>query len=208
MSVLEWVFVNVFGMAGMPSGLELVFGFCALIGSVLFLLYFALVLIGGVFEGVVEGIFDIDIDMGSDFSFKAITFQGVVSFVMMFGLVGLAVLDADKSDTYAIFGGTIAGVGSMFVINKLFHMFYSLESDGTVQHSLSIGAKGTVYTRIKPDSPGEVQVTYQRALRTENAVAEDENTELKTGTMIEVVDVIGTTLVVRKIDRSLSTEEE
>jgi len=79
MSVLEWVFVNVFGMAGMPSGLELVFGFCALIGSVLFLLYFALVLIGGVFEGVVEGIFDIDIDMGSDFSFKAITFQGVVS---------------------------------------------------------------------------------------------------------------------------------
>ena len=208
MSVLEWVFVNVFGMAGMPSGLELVFGFCALIGSVLFLLYFALVLIGGVFEGVVEGIFDIDVDMGSDFSFKAITFQGVVSFVMMFGLVGLAVLDADKSDTYAIFGGTIAGVSSMFVINKLFHMFYSLESDGTVQHSRSIGAKGTVYSRIKPDSPGEVQVSYQQALRTENAVAEDENTELSTGTMIEVVDVIGTTLVVRKIDRSSSTEEE
>jgi membrane-bound ClpP family serine protease len=127
---------------------------------------------------------------------------------MMFGLVGLAVLDADKSDTYAIFGGTIAGVSSMFVINKLFHMFYSLESDGTVQHSLSIGAKGTVYTRIKPNSPGEVQVSYQQALRTENAVAEDENTELSTGTMIEVVDVIGTTLVVRKIDRSSSTEEE
>ncbi len=208
MSILEWVFVNIFGMAGMPSGLELVFGFSALIGSVLFLLYFALVLIGGVFEGVVEGIFDIDVDMGSDFTFKAITFQGVVSFVMMFGLVGLAVLDADKSDTYAIFGGTIAGVGSMLAINKLFHMFYSLESDGTVQHHLSIGAKGTVYTRIKPDTPGQVQVSYQQALRTESAVAEDESIELKTGTMIEVVDVIGTTLVVRKISRSSSNEEE
>ena len=184
----------------MPTGLELVFGFCALIGSMLFLLYFALVLIGGVFEGVVEGIFDIDIDMGSDFSFKAITFQGVVSFVMMFGLVGLAVLDAEKSDTYAIFGGTIAGMGSMLVINKLFHML--------PRSSDFASAKGTVYTRIKPDSPGEVQVTYQQALRTENAVAEDENTELDTGTMIEVVDIIGNTLVVRKIDRSSTNEEE
>jgi membrane-bound ClpP family serine protease len=208
MSILEWFFVNVFGMSGMPTGLELVFGFCALVGSLLFLLYFALVLIGGVFEGVVEGVFDIEVDMGSDFSFKAITFQGVVSFVMMFGLVGLAALDAEQSDTYAIFGGTIAGIGSMLVINKLFHMFYSLESDGTVQHSLSIGAKGTVYTRIRPDSPGQVQVSYQQALRTENAVAENENTELKSGTMIEVVDVIGTTLVVRKIDRSTTNEEE
>ena len=208
MSMLEWVFVNVFGMAGMPTGLELVFGFCALIGSVLFLLYFALVLIGGVFEGVVEGVFDIDVDMGSDFSFKAITFQGVVSFVMMFGLVGLAVLDSDKSDTYAIFGGTIAGIGSMLVINKLFHMFYSLESDGTVQHNLSIGAKGKVIARIRPDQPGEVQVSYQQALRTESAVAEDENAEFKTGTLIEVVDVIGTTLVVRKVSRTSKKEEE
>ncbi|DAC14599.1 MAG: hypothetical protein CMB51_06105 [Euryarchaeota archaeon] len=191
----------------MPTGLEMVFGFCALIGSLLFLLYFGLVLIGGVFEGVVEGVFDIDVDMGSDFSFKAITFQGVVAFVMMFGLVGLAVMQSTTNDTIAVFGGSVAGIMSMFAINKLFHMFYGLESDGTVQHNQAIGAKGLVTTRIRKGSPGEVQVTYQHALRTEAAVCEDEDMELSTGTMIEVVDVIGTRLIVRKYGSGQNEEE-
>ena len=201
------MFTNILGFEAMPTGLEMVFGFCALIGSLLFLLYFGLVLIGGVFEGVVEGIFDIDVDMGSDFSFKAITFQGVVAFVMMFGLVGLAVMQSTTNETIAVFGGAAAGIMSMFAINKLFHMFYGLESDGTVQHNQAIGAKGLVTTRIRKGSPGEVQVTYQHALRTEAAVCEDENMELGTGTMIEVVDVIGTRLIVKKHGTQQSEEE-
>tara|TARA_Y100001934_G_C12127123_1_gene666023 strand:+ start:140 stop:745 length:606 start_codon:yes stop_codon:yes gene_type:complete len=201
------MFTNILGFEAMPTGLEMVFGFCALIGSLLFLLYFGLVLIGGVFEGVVEGVFDIDVDMGSDFSFKAITFQGVVAFVMMFGLVGLAVMQSTTNDTIAVFGGSVAGIMSMFAINKLFHMFYGLESDGTVQHNQAIGAKGLVTTRIRKGSPGEVQVTYQHALRTEAAVCEDEDMELSTGTMIEVVDVIGTRLIVRKYGSGQNEEE-
>ncbi|MAK41925.1 MAG: hypothetical protein CL997_04480 [Euryarchaeota archaeon] len=201
------MFTNILGFEAMPTGLEMVFGFCALIGSLLFLLYFGLVLIGGVFEGVVEGVFDIDVDMGSDFSFKAITFQGVVAFVMMFGLVGLAVMQSTTNDTIAVFGGSVAGIMSMFAINKLFHMFYGLESDGTVQHNQAIGAKGLVTTRIRKGSPGEVQVTYQHALRTEAAVCEDEDMELSTGTMIEVVDVIGTRLIVRKYGSRQNEEE-
>ena len=201
------MFTNIMGFEAMPTGLEMVFGFCALIGSLLFLLYFGLVLIGGVFEGVVEGVFDIDVDMGSDFSFKAITFQGVVAFVMMFGLVGLAVMQSTTNDTIAVFGGSVAGIMSMFAINKLFHMFYGLESDGTVQHNQAIGAKGLVTTRIRKGSPGEVQVTYQHALRTEAAVCEDEDMELSTGTMIEVVDVIGTRLIVRKYGSRQNEEE-
>ena len=201
------MFTNILGFEAMPTGLEMVFGFCALIGSLLFLLYFGLVLIGGVFEGVVEGVFDIDVDMGSDFSFKAITFQGVVAFVMMFGLVGLAVMQSTTNDTIAVFGGSVAGIMSMFAINKLFHMFYGLESDGTVQHNQAIGAKGLVTTRIRKGSPGEVQVTYQHALRTEAAVCEDEDMELNTGTMIEVVDVIGTRLIVKKYGSRQNEEE-
>lgn len=201
------MFTNILGFEAMPTGLEMVFGFCALIGSLLFLLYFGLVLIGGVFEGVVEGVFDIDVDMGSDFSFKAITFQGVVAFVMMFGLVGLAVMQSTTNDTIAVFGGSVAGIMSMFAINKLFHMFYGLESDGTVQHNQAIGAKGLVTTRIRKGSPGEVQVTYQHALRTEAAVCEDEDMELSTGTMIEVVDVIGTRLIVKKYGSRQNEEE-
>ena len=118
-------------------------------------------------------------------------------------------MQSTTNDTIAVFGGSVAGIMSMFAINKLFHMFYGLESDGTVQHNQAIGAKGLVTTRIRKGSPGEVpNVTYQHALRTEAAVCEDEDMELSTGTMIEgVVDVIGTRLIVKKYGSNQNEEE-
>ena len=50
-------------------------------------------------------------------------------------------------------------------------------------------------------------MTYQHALRTEAAVCEDEDMELSTGTMIEVVDVIGTRLIVKKYGSNQNEEE-
>ena len=81
----------VFGEAG--SSLELLFAASALIGGVLFLLWFILMLLGGVAEGVFEGLFGLEMDMmSSDGSFDAMTFQGVMAFMMFFGLAGLCTL--------------------------------------------------------------------------------------------------------------------
>ena len=73
----------IFGLLD-ATGLELMFGISALIGGVLFLLWLVLVVVLGGIGDVAEGIFGIDIDaMGADASFKALTFQGVMAFMML-----------------------------------------------------------------------------------------------------------------------------
>ena len=107
---------NLFDLVGLgdATGLEWIFGISALLGGILFLLWFILMLVGGVAEGVFEGLFGIEIDvMSSDASFKALTFQGVMAFMMFFGLAGLWVLKSDGTDPVAVAAGGIAGTASM-----------------------------------------------------------------------------------------------
>ena len=54
----------VFGESG--STLELIFAASALIGGVLFLFWFLLMLVGGVGEGLFEGLFGIEFDTSQD----------------------------------------------------------------------------------------------------------------------------------------------
>jgi membrane protein implicated in regulation of membrane protease activity len=84
----------------------------------------------------------------------------------------------------------------------------SLEMDNTVKYSEAIGAKGTVYRTINAGEHGQVQVEYQGALRTSDAVSEDETLTIKTGKFIHVVNAIGETLIVKPLDISSSKEEE
>jgi hypothetical protein len=62
--------------------------------------------------------------------------------------------------------------------------------------------------RIKPGGIGQVQVEYQNALRTQDAAAEDDEIELKTGTFVEVVSVVANTLIVRPLKKTAVIEEE
>jgi len=99
---------NLFDLVGLgdATGLEWIFGISALLGGILFLLWFVLMLVGGVAEGVFEGLFGMEIDvMSSDASFKALTFQGVMAFLMFFGLAGLWVLKSDGTDPVAVAAG-------------------------------------------------------------------------------------------------------
>ena len=114
----------VFGESG--STLELIFAASALIGGVLFLFWFLLMLVGGVGEGLFEGLFGIEFDiMSSDGAFDAMTFQGVMAFMMFFGLSGLYTLKSDGGDTLAIGVGGVAGLASMYGTGKIFQLFFS-----------------------------------------------------------------------------------
>ena len=88
---------NLFDLVGLgdASGMELLFAASALVGGILFVLYFFLLMIGGIATDVFDGLFGIDVDMGADASFKALTFQGIMAFMMFFGLGGLYVLKSD-----------------------------------------------------------------------------------------------------------------
>jgi hypothetical protein len=195
---------------GSITGIDILFAIMAVIGTFLFLIYFILILIGGVADGALElAGFDADFDMGAEGVFHMLTIQGILSFIMMFGISGLAVTQGGGKDLIAIAVAIVSGLFSMWIIGKVFQIMKSLEVDSTVKHSLSIGAQGKVYMEIGAGKTGQVQVEFQNAMRTCDAVLEDESMSLKTGKFIEVVKAIGETLVVKPLSvSSVMAEEE
>tara|TARA_B100002019_G_scaffold189732_1_gene164016 strand:- start:749 stop:1336 length:588 start_codon:yes stop_codon:yes gene_type:complete len=183
---------------GDVTGIDMLFAASALVGGILFTLYFFLLMIGGIATDIFDGLFGIDVDMGADASFKALTFQGIMAFLMFFGLAGLYVTKSGGGPSPAILAGGAAGGLSMYATGKLFELFVNLQQDGTMELSEAIGAKGQVYLRIGDDGVGQVTVEVNEAQRTFNAKSED-GTGIATGDFIEVVDTIGEVLVVKRI---------
>ena len=184
---------------GDATGLELIFAASALVGGILFLIWFALMMIGGVTADIFEGLLGMEGvgDLGADASFKALTFQGLMAFLMFFGLAGLYTLKSTETSTIAIAVGGGAGFASMYFTGKLFQLFITLQSDGTVEISESVGSTGTVYLKIPDNGAGKVQVNFGGSMRTMNAKSHD-NTEIDSGEFIEVVDTMGEILIVKR----------
>ena len=184
---------------GDATGLELLFAASALVGGILFLLWFALMMIGGVAADIFEGLLGMEGvgDLGADASFKALTFQGLMAFLMFFGLAGLYTVKSTETSTLAIGIGGIAGFASMYGTGMLFQLFITLQSDGTVEISEAVGATGSVYLRIPHDGAGQVQVNFGGSLRTMNAKSHDD-AEIGNGEFIEVVDTMGDVLIVKR----------
>ncbi len=135
----------------------------------------------------------------SDASFKLLTLQGITAFLMMFGLVGLAMhINSRSSEPLAILAGFAAGMLALYVVAKLFAFMKGLQSSGTVDIRNAVGAAGSVYLTIPTGGIGEVQVAVQERLRIYEAKAEN-GEEIKTGQNVRVVNVVGgNTLVVQK----------
>ena len=203
---MAWDLFELVGL-GDVTGLDLLFASAALVGGLLFLAWFFLLMIGGVAGGLLDGALGVDVDMGADLSFKAFTFQGIIAFVMMFGLIGLSFSRSEQSDMIALIAGTAAGGASMWSMGKLFQVFHSIQTSGTMDINNAIGATGTVYMRIKPGEVGQIQVSIQGALRTLDASAEDEELYLKTGAMVTVKEVIAGRMVVVPFAKSNNEEE-
>ena len=190
------------GLGGI-TGIDILFAVMAIIGTVLFLIYFLLVML----FGFADDMLPFDMDMSADGIFHLFTIQGILSFMMMFGIFGLAMTQADQHSLIAIIVGVIAGTISMYIVGKIFQMMKSLEMDNTIKYSEAIGAKGTVYRTINAGEHGQVQVEYQGALRTSDAVAQDDKLTIQTGKFIKVIDAIGETLIVEPLDISSNSEE-
>ena len=184
--------------------LEHVYIGSASIGGALFLVRMLLMFLGGEL-GDADGADGAgDVDHGgmhaSDIGFKVLSLQGITAFFMMFGLVGLAILKGTSPGTpwslLSMAGGTVAGLGTVWVIAKLFMMMKSLQSTETLDMDDAIGTVGTVYLTIPVEDTGKVQITVRGSLGVYNAVSEEKK-EIKTGEQVMVVRVVsGNVLVV------------
>lgn len=202
MTLFEWLaeFVGIEA----PSIMEIIFVSCALLGGILFFIMMILMLVGDVLGGVSDA-FGIDIDAGGG-AFEILSIQGLSVAVMMFGLTGMFGLSATGNDVIAVLAGGVGAASGMYGMGKMMYAINQLQADGTVNYADAIGQRGQVYSRIKPNESGEIQVPVDGTLKTLLARAEDKKLHLASGEFIKVIDIIGSTMIVAPLD-DLSSEE-
>lgn len=193
-----------------PTALEFLFLGCAFFGAIFFIIMMAIMLVGDVLGGVADTVFDGDFSLDSDLSFELFSLQGIAAAIMMFGLMGMFTLSADAPEVVAVFAGGIAAMGSLYSVRYMMKGIMSMQADGTMKHSDAIGQRGQVYSRVRPNQTGEVQLDVDGTLRTLIARAKDKTLLIPTGELIKVVDVIGATLIVEPLSSGdeITTEEE
>ena len=208
MSIVDWV-SDIVGISA-PSTLEIIFLMSGFLGTAFFLILMTMMMLGDIVGGVFDSVFDTDFTMDSDLSFELFSIQGLAAAVMMFGWVGMFTLEATDTEVYAVIVGGFAAASSMYGVGMMLKGIKNLESDGTMKHEDAVGERGQVYSRIRANESGEVQVAVDGTLRTLTARAKDKTLHISTGEFIKVTDVIGNTLIVEPLSdgEELVDEEE
>lgn len=187
--------------------IEIIYWASTIVGGTLFILRLVMLFVGG---GISDDGLDaaIEVDAGhadlsdhhgdADVSFKLLSLQGLTSFFMMFGLVGLALLEAGLHILLTVIGGMLAGLGTVAIVSLIFSQMKRLQTEGTLNIQNTIGQEGSVYLNIPPNGTGQVQVIVQGSLKIFDAVSQNKNS-INTGEKIHVVGVAGgNTLIVEK----------
>ena len=153
----------------------------AIIGSLIFSVVMILAFVGGDAD-------DIDADVEAGFQF--ISFKNLVGFFTIFGWSGIACIDAGLSTPLTIIISIISGLLMMVIMAALFFFISKLSDSGTLNYKNALDAVGEVYLTIGADRSkmGKVSISVQGTLRELDALT-DSLSELKTGTIIKVVDI-------------------
>ncbi|SFZ89852.1 hypothetical protein SAMN05428642_101598 [Flaviramulus basaltis] len=168
--------------------LSKIYWLIAIIGSLIFTLVFILAFVGGdadEFDSV-----DSEIDGDAGIGFQFITFKNLVGFFTIFGWSGIACIEAGLSKPITFIISTFCGLVMMAIMASMFYLMRKLSDSGTLNYKNAIGAIGEVYLTIAANRAkmGKVTVTIQGASRELEALT-DSLMELKSGTIIKVLDV-------------------
>ncbi len=182
------------------TSLQQTFWIIALIGSAIFVIIFALTFIGG-------GDADMEADMedvGADdtgVGFQFFTLKNLVAFFTIFGWTGIICVENEMTNTVSIIIASISGLIMMVLTSLLFFYMSKLAHSGTLNIRNAIGVDCEVYLPIgaKRSSMGKVQIRVQGSLRELKAM-KDEEEDLKTSSIVKVVDVVSSEiLLVKKV---------
>jgi membrane protein implicated in regulation of membrane protease activity len=141
---------------------------------------------------------DSEIQADHGIGFQFFTLKNMVGFFTIFGWVGIASIASGASVASSLVFAVIGGVAMMGIMAGTFYLLMKANSDGTMKIERAIGQTGEVYLTIKSKrgASGKVQIKVMGALRTLDALTDDE-TDIQTGRTVRVSDVVhGTTLLV------------
>jgi hypothetical protein len=163
-----------------------VYWLVAIIGS----LIFSVVMLMGFAGGDADDIGDMDTDIDGGAGFHFISFKNLIGFFTIFGWSGIACIDAGLSKPLTVILSIVCGLIMMTIMASLFYFISKLTDSGTLNYKNAIDAVGEVYLTIGADRSkiGKVTVSVQGTMRELDALT-DSFTELKSGTIIKVIDV-------------------
>ena len=171
------------------GGFSQFFWIIALIGSIIFVFVIITTFLGmdggDDFDGV-----DSEMDADGGIGFQFITFKNLVGFFTIFGWIGIACINAGLSKPLTVIIALFCGLIMMTIMAAMFYGMRKLTDSGTLIYKNAIGAVGEIYLTVgaNRESMGKVSVRVQGTLRELEALS-DSLSELKTGTIIQVVDV-------------------
>jgi membrane protein implicated in regulation of membrane protease activity len=176
--------------------LDTLFLVCAVAGGATLAVRTVLMLFG---VGDGHDIHDTGDALDGDAGARLLSIQGVAAFLMMFGLVGLALLrQSQVPGAAAATLALVAGAASMWGIAQVFQLMRRLQSSGTLDLRRAIGREGVVYLTVHPGQGGQVQVAVQGRLGVFEARADGERA-IATGQSVRVVDVRSGVLIVEPV---------
>lgn len=176
-----------------------------IIGSLVFTIIIIMTFLGvdggDDFDSVDTGI---EADTGIEFQF--ITLKNLIGFFTIFGWSGIACIDAGLSKPITVLISVICGMIMMIIMAAMFHYMKKLTDSGTLDYKNALGAIGEVYLTIGANRSrmGKVSVRVQGTLRELDALT-DSFTELKSGTIIKIVDVTSNGILI--VDQTIKPIE-
>ena len=171
----------------------------ALPSTIIFIIQLIITLAGGDADDLdADGDGDFDGDHGDGMHIFSI--KSILAFLMFYGWSGLAAIQYGMIAWWTITLISLGiGVLMMMFTAWLFFMLLKLQESGTMKIENAIGKQGEVYLTIpaKKNGVGKIQIIIQGSYRTLDALTEDTE-DIKTGTFVEVIEVINDTLVVKR----------
>ncbi len=160
----------------------------AIIGSLIFTVVMILAFTGGDADDI--GDVDADIEADAGIGFQFISFKNIVGFFTIFGWTGIACIDAGLPISLTIVISTFCGLLMMTIMASLFYFMSKLSDSGTLNYKNAIDSIGEVYLTVgaSRSKMGKVHIRVQGSLRELEALS-DSIYELKSGTIVKVVDV-------------------
>ncbi len=169
--------------------------------TLLFVIQLILTFVGGDLDAS-TGDIDTNIDAGIDFGLHFMSVKNMIAFFALFGWSGLAAIDAGLKTMVILLISFFAGTLMMVIMASIYYFMSKLTESGTLKMINAIGKIGDVYITIpaKKSGMGQVQVKIQGSLHTLEAMTE-ELEAIKTGSLIEVTDVVNDQILIVKQSR-------
>lgn len=133
---------------------------------------------------------------GGDLSF--ITVRGVIAFLTVAGWTGVTCMEFGMSAAISTFAAILFGAGALVSVAYLIRALLSLQTTNQVNYRAALGKTGDVYLPIPPNNSGTGKVSLSLGGKyTQYDAVTNQDTGVKTGELVRVVDIIrGTVMVV------------